>query len=230
MILPKYWLERPPMKRDEEMALICDHFLQQTFATGENHLIHYTLPVPKWQFLCHIADHHHIVLHGSGDSNIGRFEPRQPIDITSFGSQHAVYAAADGIWAMFFAILDRDAYAMSLHNACVRLADHAGTLSNPFYIFSISAHALEHQPWRQGTVYLLPRTTFHTQPPVYLGDEEIHIAQLASVVPVTPFARLTVQPGDFPFLQQIKGHDDERFQEYATAIQTGSPWPDIPLR
>jgi hypothetical protein len=26
-------------------------------------------------------------------------------------------------------------------------------------------------------------------------------------------------------LMQIRGHDDERLQEYATALQTGAPWP-----
>jgi hypothetical protein len=24
---------------------------------------------------------------------------------------------------------------------------------------------------------------------------------------------------------QIRGHDDQRLQEYATALQTGAPWP-----
>jgi hypothetical protein len=38
-------------------------------------------------------------------------------------------------------------------------------------------------------------------------------------------AKLTVTPADFPFLLQIRGHADERLQEYATALQTGAPWP-----
>jgi hypothetical protein len=58
------------------------------------------------------------------------------------------------------------------------------------------------------------------------GSHEVQIAQLASFVPVQPLAKLTVTPSDFPFLTQIRGHDDQRLQEYATALQTGAPWPE----
>jgi hypothetical protein len=57
------------------------------------------------------------------------------------------------------------------------------------------------------------------------GSSTVHFAQLASFVPVQPLAKLTITPEDFPFLRQIRGHDDERLQEYATALQTGGPWP-----
>jgi len=93
------------------------------------------------------------------------------------------------------------------------------------YVFSITRSLLSSQPWRTGTVYLLPRSTFITQPPLSFGAYQDHIAQLASLVPVQPLAKLTVTPADFPFLTQIRGHDDERLQEYATAMQTGTPWP-----
>jgi len=54
----------------------------------------------------------------------------------------------------------------------------------------------------------------------------VHIAQLASFEPVQPLAKLTVAPEDFPFLAQIRGHDDARLQEYADALQNGLPWPE----
>ena len=57
------------------------------------------------------------------------------------------------------------------------------------------------------------------------GPYQVKIAQLASFEPVVPLAKLSVAPEDFPFLNQIRGHDDERLQEYATALQTGAPWP-----
>jgi len=114
---------------------------------------------------------------------------------------------------------------MSVTNACVRLADQTGTFHGPYYVFSVSQSALASQPWRTGSVYLLPRKTFTTQPPIAFGPNEVHIAQLASPVPVEPLAKLTITPEDFPFLKQIRGHDDERLQEYATALQTGAPWP-----
>jgi hypothetical protein len=79
-----------------------------------------------------------------------------------------------------------------------------------------------------GTLYLLPRQTFQAQPPLPFGSSQVHIAQLASPVPVQPLARLTVAPADFPFLAQIRGHDDQRLEEYAVALQTGAPWPVDP--
>jgi hypothetical protein len=223
-MLPEYWLPRPNTNRDQAMQHAFDGLLHATLSSSECPTIEYTLPWPRWQFLCHIADHHAIALHGSGDANITLFEPRQSNDLNEFGNQKAIYAAADGLWAMFFAIVDRERV-MSITNACVRLGDETGILHGPFYIFSISQAALPHQPWRTGTVYLLPRSTFTLQSPIPFGSNQIHIAQLASTVPVQPLAKILVTPADFPFLAQIRGHDDQRLQEYASAMQTGAPWP-----
>lgn len=227
MLLPDYWLPRPSMKLDESTRNAFDALLNTTLSTGGCPTIQYTLPWPKWQFLCYLADQQEMALHGSGDPNITLFEPRQPQDLTEFGNQKAIYAAADGLWAMFFAIVDRERVG-SIANACIRLADEAGTLHGPYYIFSVSQTALPHQPWRTGTVYLLPRHSFLVQPPITLNGTEVHIAQLASLTPVPPVAKLTVTPADFPFLAQIRGHEDQRLQEYATAMQTGAPWPNTP--
>jgi len=227
MMLPDYWLTRPGVDFDENTRIAFDELLKTTLSTGGCPTIPFTLPWPKWQFLCYLADHHDIALHGSGDPGIALFEPRQADDLSAFGNQKAVYAASDGLWAMFFAIIDRDRLT-SITNACVRLADETGTLHGPYYVFSVSQSALASQPWRTGTVYLLPRGTFITQPPLAFGSNEVQIAQLASLVPVQPLAKLTVTPADFPFLTQIRGHDDQRLQEYATALQTGAPWPGDP--
>jgi hypothetical protein len=224
MILPDYWLTRPDVPVDEQARLAFDALLDTTLRTGGCPTIPFALQWPKWQFLCHLAEHHEIALHGSGDPNIPLFEPRQSQDLNEFGNQKAIYAASDGLWAMFFAIVDRHRVT-SITNACVRLADETGAVHGPYYVFSVSQAALPGQPWRTGTVYLLPRSTFTLQPPMAFGSHQVHIAQLASFVPVQPLAKLTVTPSDFPFLRQIRGHADERLQEYATALQTGAPWP-----
>jgi hypothetical protein len=224
MMVPDYWLTRPNENIDKETQLAFDELLKTTLSSDGCPPIQYTLPWPKWQFLCHIADQHDIALHGSGDPHIALFEPRQSNDLTEFGNQKAVYAASDGLWAMFFAIVDRERV-RSITNACVRLVDETGNHHGPYYVFSISQAALPNQPWRTGTVYLLPRSPFMLQSPLPFGPNEVHIAQLASLVPVQPVAKLTVTPADFPFLAQIRGHDDQRLQEYATALQTGAPWP-----
>ena len=227
MMLPDYWLTRPGVTVDESTNVAFDDLLNRTLGTRECPTIDFSLPWSKWQFLCHLADHHDIALHGSGDPAIALFEPRQANDLNELGNQKAVYAASDGLWAMFFAIVDRDRV-MSVANACIRLADETGTLHGPYYVFSVSQSALPGQPWRTGTVYLLPRRTFTTQSPLAFGSNEVHFAQLASFEPVQPLAKLTVTPADFPFLMQIRGHDDQRLQEYATALQTGAPWPSDP--
>ncbi len=225
MILPEYWLTRPNVPIDKQAHSAFDELLDAARRIGGCPTIDYTLPWSKWQFLCYLADHHDIALHGSGNPAIALFEPRQSNDLVEFGNQKAIYAASDGLWSMFFAIVNRERVT-SVTNACVRLTDEAGVVHGPYYVFSVSRWALPNQPWRTGTVYLLPRSTFTTQPPMSFGPNQVHIAQLASFVPVQPLAKLTVTPADFPFLAQIRGHDDERLQEYATALQTGAPWPE----
>jgi hypothetical protein len=184
------------------------------------------IQIPKWQFLCNLADQHGVVLHGTGDPRIQVFEPPPSNDLNEFGAQTAIYAAGDGLWAMFFAILDRRNYPLATSNACVRLVDATGQVSQPHYVFSISQNALHHQPWRKGTVYLLPGDTFTNQPSLQFGPYEVRIPQLASLVPVKPFAQLEVNPEDFPFLKDIRGLDDTRLREYGQAMQTGAPWPE----
>ena len=75
-------------------------------------------------------------------------------------------------------------------------------------------------------VYLLPGDTFISQPSMQFGPYEVRIPQLASLVPVVPFARLEVTPDDFPFLKDIRGLDDDRLEEYGKAMLAGAPWPE----
>lgn len=226
LVLPDYWLPRPAMNLDDEGRVAFDALLAQIRSAGTNTLIEYTLTQPKWQFLCYLADNYSIAMHGTGDPNIRDFQPHQPVDLNAFGNQMAVYAAGDGLWAMFFAVVDRERYSMSVSNACIRIVDAAGQVSEPYYVFSISRTALPRRPWRSGTVYLLPSETFVVQPPMPFDSYQIHIPQLASPVPVTPLARLEIAPDEFPFLTRIRGHDDARLQEYGLAMQSGAPWPD----
>jgi hypothetical protein len=155
--MPAYWLRRPELRRDAGTVAAFDLLLGQALAGGPGRLIDYQLGVPKWQFLCHAAERANLVLHGSGDPGIGLFEPRQPADPLEFSSQRAVFAAVDGIWPMYYAILDRDRYPMMLCNSCIRVCPETGEPSDPYYFFSISDAALRQRPWRTGTVYLLPR-------------------------------------------------------------------------
>lgn len=224
MELPDYWLARPDDASPAVRAAFDDAW-QRALARGDAPLVAETLPGPKWQFLCHLCDAHGLVLHGSGRPDITTFEPRQAHDLQEFGRQRAVYAAGDGIWAMFFAIVQRERMG-AVTNACVRLADAAGQVGPPRYFFSVSRTVAPRHRWRSGTVYVLPADTFVLQPTLRFGAYEVLVPQLASPVPVRPLARLAVDPADFPFLAQVRTHDDDRLAEYARALETGAPWPE----
>jgi hypothetical protein len=182
--------------------------------------------IEPWKFLCGVADRRRIAFHGTGNADIETFEPRHPVDFAPFGDQKAVFATSDPVWAMFYAIVDREGHEITLNNGCIVALDPGGRPGAPHYYFSISHQALEKRPWRSGYVYLMPADSFVEQAPAAYAGTTARVPQLASPVPVAPFARLRVSSKDFPFLTQIRGHEDERLAEYAQAVMTASPWPD----
>jgi hypothetical protein len=101
MMLADYWLTRPSVNFDQGTQNAFEELLNSTLSIGGCPTIPFTLPFPKWQFLCHLADHRDIALHGSGDPNIPLFEPRQSNDLNEFGNQKAIYAASEEPFLMF---------------------------------------------------------------------------------------------------------------------------------
>lgn len=214
MELPGYWLPRPTAPTSAALRDQFDEVLDSALAAGPDRPADYRLDAPKWQFLCHVADRVDYVLHGSGNPGISEFTPGRPRDLTEFGGRLAVFAAVDGVWPMFYAVLDRDRVPLSMCNGCVKAGDETR------YYFSISAPALEQRPWRTGTVYLLPSATFDLES----AKGEIRSAQAASPVSVRPLAKFTVAPDDFPFLGDVHGHEDEELAARAAADPDGFPW------
>jgi hypothetical protein len=188
-------------------------------------LVHETDGVTPWHFLCELSERRRIAFHGTRDAGIESFEPREPIDVAPFGRQKAVFATSDPVWAMFYAIVDRERHRVTLNNGCIAVLDPDGRPGVPYYYFSISQGALERRPWRTGYVYLLPADSFVEQPAGPYAGQTARVPQLASPVAVRPFARLRVDPSDFPFLAEIRGHDDDRLAEYAQAVMAAAPWP-----
>jgi len=227
-VLPDYWIERPPSRAGRATQAAADSFLQLADASGGGRLLDVDAflrespRVVRWQFLCSMAARRRIAFHGTGDPHIERLEPREPVDFAPFGKQKAVFATSDPIWAMFYAIVDRRRYKLTLNNGCLVLDD----TGEAYYYFSVSRNALARRPWRTGYVYLLPADTFVEQPGGLYGGHQARVPQLASPVAVTPFARLRVEPRSFPFLGHIRGHDDERLGEYARAVMAAEAWPD----
>src|SRR5690348_14646642 len=112
--LPAYYLSRPLPEPDARTAAAFDRLFCEAVEQGPGVEIDYTLSAPKWQFLCYLCDAREILVHGSGNPSIEEFEPRQSNDTEEFGNRRAVYAASDGLWAMYFAIVDRDRHVTSL--------------------------------------------------------------------------------------------------------------------
>jgi len=224
--IPSYWLPRPTLPLDAATRAGFERLYAEAVAPGTGAAIAYYQAAPKWQFLAYLADEHGLMLHGSGQPDVAEFEPRQSNDTEAFGAQRAVYAAADGLWPMYFAILDRDRYPMNLVNGCIRVAVGDGRPGEPYYFFSISQSARLRAPWRDGFVYLLPAAGFMRQAPLHLGGLVVHLPQVASLAPVKPLAKLAIRPADFPFLDQIRGHDDQALAARAAADPDGFPWLD----
>ena len=73
------------------------------------------------------------------------------------------------------------------------------------YQFSIHHECLPDRPYTNGAIYFLPRIPF-VRLPFYPGGPPSD--EWASTEPVRPLTSLAVEPEDFPFLDQIAGHDD----------------------
>ena len=227
-VLPDYWLERPAFEEGRAAKAAADAFLELADANDGRRLLDVDAflrerpRVVRWQFLCSLAARRRIAFHGTGDAQIERFEPREPVDFAPFGRQRAVFATRDAIWAMFYAIVDRRRHSLTLNNGCLVLED----TGDAYYYFSVSRQALDRRPWRTGSLYFLPADTFVEQPGAVYAGRPARVPQLASPVAVTPYARMRVAPRSFPFLGRIRGHDDERLAEYAQAVMTAAPWPE----
>jgi hypothetical protein len=224
METPSFLLPRPQFDKTLEMMAAFENLL---VATSSGDVINYCLPFPKWQFLSHICESKNLVLHGSQNLEIEVVEPRQAKDTKAFSNQAAIYATTDGIWVLYFAILDRRKYPeMTLFNSCLQARTSPEQLSEPLYFFSITHSVLLRKPWCTGAVYILPRQSFTQEPVQQVQGAEIIFPHWIGSKPARPIAKLIVGPDDFPFLNQIHGHNNEKLFRMASADPNGFPWLD----
>ena len=224
MDAPSFLLPRPPYDKTPEMMAAFDNLLQST-SIGD--VIDYSLPFPKWQFLSYICETKNLMLHGSQNLGINLVEPRQANDKRAFSNQLAIYATTDGIWVIYFAILDRRKYPeLTLFNSCLQARISPEQFSEPFYFFSITQSVLHQKPWCTGAIYILPRQSFTQESAQQAQGTEIIFPHWISSKSVQPIAKLLVDPYDFPFLDQIHGHNDEKLIQLVSANPNGFPWLD----
>lgn len=217
-LLPQPSFDLSPAQQDEFASLLT--------STPPGGWIDYRSSAPKWQFLSYICQSRNLVLHGSQNVDLEIVEPRKALDVKAFSAQEAIYAATDGIWVIYFAIVDRKNFKLSLFNSCLNVRLSPAQVLGPLYFFSITHSALIQNPWCSGAIYILPRENFEQEPPQQMMGVEIIFPHWVSPKPASPVAKLHVEPQDFPFLAQVHGHDDEKVSQLMLADPNGFPWPD----
>jgi len=152
-------------------------------------------------FSRYLITERHYLLHGSNRHDIDVFKPRRQTDYVG-RMVSAVFAADDDIAPMFYAILDRRRYKGPMRNAFERVVDATGQARHS-YSFSIDADSLAQSPWIEGMVYAFERASFS---PV-MGEDGRPLLEWTSAQAVRPMLKVCIRPDDFPFLNQVRGHD-----------------------
>lgn len=184
----------------------------------------FAVPAPyrAFEFVLWLMGEGDYIFHGSSRTDIELFEPRRDsvelMDYGGHGNLGAVYGTHDGLWAMFFAVIDRTRIAGSIRNGVATYRSWSTGEEVDFYHFSVSDRSLPGHPFTPGGLYILPRDTFNRIP---LGPDGPLTNEWGSSVPVHPIAMLRVEPEDFPFLDDVAGHDDGeliRFNEISGLV------------
>ena len=197
----------PELVLSPEKEAAFQAILDEIVAEKNGRFINYNLPFPKHEFLQYAAMQDQFIFHGSKKSDIALFSTKRTSmemnDRTGRGNLQAVYGTHDGLWPMFFAVVDRENLTGSIRNGVNYYQNAAGD-EITVYNFSINKDILEKRPYSPGTLYILSRETFRRLP---LAEGAMS-NEWASEVSIKPLAKLALEPEDFPFLDQIGGHDD----------------------
>ncbi len=200
-------LPAPSFELTPEKRAAFAHLLDSALQQRDGEWIEYNLPYPKHEFVQYVTREDVVIFHGSNNMEIDTFAPvRKSVELrdeTGRGNLQAIYGTHDGLWAMFFAIVDRARLRGSIRNGVMYFNNSAGEML-AVYNFSINQQQLAEQPWAEGALYFLPRDTFERL--FVFGDT--YANEWASEQAVEPIVKLRLQPEDFPFLGRIGGHDD----------------------
>ena len=178
---------------------------QSTLKNGASSVIDYRSPYPKHEFLNYLVEQKKFLLHGSNHDKIKVLLPmRLTKDAANHGNLEAVYACSDGVWPIYYAIAHRNCPKVSFKTACVRIQE-SDRITRKYYYFSLHEEMHRTQPWTEGMIYILPRTTFRQ----LRNDADQLIEEWASDEPVVAVAKLPVSAQDFPFLDYVLAHRDE---------------------
>jgi hypothetical protein len=198
----------PPLRRDvrpipADKQAQFDGLLDASIKSGPNPLIDYQLPYPKIDFLNYVCDWRGFVAHGSQSQDLTILQPiRFSQDTSEFGNRQQIFCSPDGIWAVWFAILNKSKCHLT-ENGCIRIG--SGLIRSKYYFFYLPASCQPDPPFSDGMIYITEASDFPSRdryPMLDWVDGEVE--QWGSVDPVTPLARLRVTPQDFPYLDQVQ--------------------------
>ena len=95
----------------------------------------------------------------------------QPVRLTQdsseFGNRQQIFCSPDGVWALWFAVLDKSGIHVT-ENGCVRLGHGPGQIK--FYHFDLPAENKENPPFTDGMVYIAHAEDFPEHRPYPLLD------------------------------------------------------------
>jgi len=198
----------PPIKRvvqlpGREQQTAFDQLLDPVLAEGSNSLIEYRLPYPKVDFLNYVCDWLGFVAHGSTMLDLETLQPvRLTHDSSEFGNRQQIFCSPDGIWAMWFAILDKSRIHVT-ENGCVRVGHGPGRIK--YYHFDLPAENRSSPPFTDGMIYIARAEDFPEHRPYPLLQKfDAEIEEWGSADPVVPLAKLSVKPEDFPYLDKVQ--------------------------
>jgi hypothetical protein len=225
-------LPAPDLEVSSGMAAAFDALYDKTTKKGAAAVISYQLPYPKYLFLDYLARSRGLMLHGSQVGSLDMLKPiRNTRDSSEFGDQAAIYATQDPLWALFFAVLDRNAINGVISNGAIHLQVEGGAYIRR-YFYCVDAPSLKSGVWKSGTLYLMKGEGFEADP----NEVGLKIG-IYTMIPThwihrgeqPVLARLPVEPQDFPFYQQVWGYDPEEMDRRMEAPSlTGWPFLSDP--
>src|SRR3954447_7766077 len=117
------------------------------------------VPEPRLDFLRWLGEHRDVVFHGSPRNDLTELSTeRRSSDATEWGNQAAVYASNDPVWALYFAVLRRDAGWTGTRNGTL------GFDGERRYFFVHNRGSRSPDLFGPGSLYVLPPSTFEPQP------------------------------------------------------------------
>lgn len=202
----------PTLTLTPEKQTAFQQLLDALLANPNGDWIPYNLPYPKHEFIQFLMERDLFIFHGSNKQDIETFAPiRTSVELydkRGIGNLPAIYGTHDGLWAMFFAIVNRGQLRGSIRNGVTYFHNRAGE-QLPIYNFSINQEQLPEKPWTDGALYFFPRDKFERQ----RFTETNYANEWACTEAIRPLVKLYLHPEDFPFLDQIGGHDDSALQK-----------------